>query len=116
MVGQPRRPPAGAAAAGALARSMIDVIATQRIKPGTEAEVEALLRQTEHDTLANDKGCLRYEWYRSQEPCAYVLIERWEDGASVQAHFKAPHLAKALAALEPYAVEKFTVQRLSRLD
>ncbi len=46
---------------------MIDVIIEQRINPGMEAEFEALARQAEQSTLANDDGCLRYEWYRADE-------------------------------------------------
>ena len=95
---------------------MIDIVCTQKIKPGMEAKAEALLRQAEAGTLANDKGCLRYEWYRSPEPGTYILIERWADQESIQAHFKSPHLAKLLSQLAECAVEKFTVARLSRLE
>lgn len=37
---------------------MIDVVCTQRIKPGMEAEAEALPKEAEVQSLANDKGCL----------------------------------------------------------
>ena len=95
---------------------MIDVVCTQRIKPGMEAKAEALLRQAEAGTLANDKGCLRYEWYRSEEPGTYILLERWADKEAVQAHFKSSHLTKLLPQLAECAVEKFSVVRLSRLE
>lgn len=95
---------------------MIDIVATQRIKPGFEAEAEALFREVEAATLANDEGCLRYEWYRTEELGTYVLLERWADRDAVQAHFKSAHMAALLPKLGLYAVEKFTIQRLSRLD
>ncbi|WP_020694209.1 putative quinol monooxygenase [Reyranella massiliensis] len=95
---------------------MIDVVVTQRIKPGFEVEGEALFREVELATLANDKGCLRYEWYRADEPGTYILVERWSDGDAIQAHFKSAHMATLMPKLAPYAVEKFATQRLTRLD
>jgi hypothetical protein len=35
---------------------MIDIICTQRIKPGMEEQAEKALREAEKQTLANDKG------------------------------------------------------------
>jgi quinol monooxygenase YgiN len=95
---------------------MIDIVVTQRIKPGMEAEAEALFREVEVATLAKDKGCLRYEWYRAEEPGTYILLERWSDREAIQAHFKSEHMAQLLPKLAQYAVEKFTSVRLSRLD
>ncbi len=95
---------------------MIDIVVTQRIKPGFEAEAEALFREVETATLANDKGCLRYEWYRAEEPGTYILVERWSDRDAIQAHFKSAHMSALMPKLAPYAVEKFTTQRLTRLD
>ena len=95
---------------------MIDIVVTQRIKPGMEAQAEALFREVEAATLANDKGCIRYEWYRAEEPGTYILIERWSDREAIQAHFKSSHMTELLPKLTPYAVEKFTSARLTRLD
>ena len=96
-------------------RPMIDIVVTQRIKLGMETQAEALFREVEAATLANDKGCLRYEWYRAEEAGTYILLERWSDAAALQAHFKSQHMAELLPKLAPYAVEKFTSVRLSRL-
>ena len=52
---------------------MIDIICTQRIKPGMEAQAEKVLPEAEKQTLAHDKGCERYEWYRGEEPNTYIL-------------------------------------------
>lgn len=95
---------------------MIDIVVTQQIKPGMEKQAEELFREVEAATLANDKGCLRYEWYRAEEAGTYILIERWSDPAAIQAHFKSPHMAALLPKLASYAVEKFTSVRLSRLS
>jgi quinol monooxygenase YgiN len=41
------------------ATSEFNALATLRIQPGKEEEVEAILRDLQATTLANDKGCLR---------------------------------------------------------
>ena len=95
---------------------MIDVICTQRIKPGMEERAEKLLREAERLTLANDKGCERYEWYRGSEPNTYILIERWTDLEWARAHIRSEHMVRILKELEDIQPERFTVSRLTRLD
>lgn len=94
---------------------MFDVLVTQRVIPGKEQEFEALVRQLEANTLANDPGCLRYEWYRSAEPHTYVLIERWMDQAAAQAHLKAAHMTALLPKIRECVPEPFSINRLTRL-
>jgi quinol monooxygenase YgiN len=93
----------------------INVVVTQRIHPGREAEFEALLRELEASTVANDAGCLRYEWYRAEAPQTYILLERWTDLAAVQAHFKAPHMVAIGEKYQSLVPEKFTFVRLSKV-
>ena len=76
-------------------------IATLRIQPGKEEEVEAILRDIQAATLANDKGCLRYEWYRASTELTYILLERWADQAAAQEHLNAPHVVTAVEKLLP---------------
>jgi quinol monooxygenase YgiN len=95
---------------------MIDIICTQRIKPGMEERAEKLMREAEKQTLANDKGCERYEWYRAKEPDTYVLIERWTDMECAQMHLRSPHMTNILKELADVAPEKFTINRLTRLS
>ena len=93
----------------------LNIVVTQRIHPGKEAEYEALIRQMEAATLANDKGCLRYEWYRAEEAQTYILIERWTDQAAVRAHLQALHMIAIREKIEPLVPEKFTALRLAKL-
>lgn len=95
---------------------MIDVITTQRIKPGKEAEAEAILREIEQETLANEPGALRYEWYRSSEPQTRILLERWIDQEAINAHFRTSHMIRLLAAAADLVPARFQVTRLTRLD
>ena len=83
---------------------------TQRVQAGKEKEMEAILRDLQAATLANDKGCLRYEWYRASTPQTYILLERWVDQAAAQQHLNAPHVVSAvekflsLVFVQPQAV------------
>ena len=92
------------------------MVVTQRVNPGMEERVEALLREITANTLAQDAGCLRYEWYRAEEPHTYVLLERWTDREAVQAHLKADHMAALLPKLMECVPERFSVMRLTRLE
>jgi quinol monooxygenase YgiN len=65
---------------------MINVVVTQRVNAGMEEAWEAIAREITANTLSQDQGCLRYEWYRADAPQTYILIERWTDQAAVQAH------------------------------
>ena len=93
----------------------LNIVATQRVLPGKESECEALFREAEAATLANDKGCLRYEWYRSETPQTYILLERWTDRAAVQAHLAAPHILAVREKLQGLVPEAFTFVRLTKL-
>ena len=71
------------------ATGALNALATQRVQVGKEAEAETILRDLQAATLANDKGCLRYEWYRASTPKTYILLERWADQAAAQEHLNA---------------------------
>ena len=90
-------------------------IATLRIQRGKEEEVEAILRDIQAATLANDKGCLRYEWYRASTPQTYILVERWADQAAAQEHLNAPHVVTAVEKLLPLALAQPQAVRLTKL-
>jgi len=82
----------------------LNIVVTQKIYPGKEVEHDAILQEMEAATIANDKGCLRYEWYRTEQPQTYILLERWTDRAAVQAHLRAPHMVairQRIGPLEP---------------
>jgi quinol monooxygenase YgiN len=43
---------------------------------GMEEAFEAFAREVTANTLSQDTGCLRYEWYRADTTQTYILIER----------------------------------------
>jgi quinol monooxygenase YgiN len=73
------------------------------------------VREAERLTLAHDKGRERHEWYRSEEPHTYVLIERWTDRESAQAHRRSERITTLLKELGERVPEKFSIGRLIRL-
>ena len=93
----------------------INIVVTQLVLPGREAEYEKILREMEAATLANDEGCLRYEWYRAETPRTYILLERWTSRAAVQAHLAAPHMVAIRERIQGLVPGKFTFVRLTKV-
>jgi quinol monooxygenase YgiN len=93
----------------------LNFVVTRRVQANKEEEVEAILRDLQATTLANDKGCLRYEWYRASTPQTYMLLESWADQAAAQEHLKAPHVVTALEKLLSLVAEQPPAVRLTKL-
>lgn len=93
----------------------VNALATLRVQVGKEAQVEAILRDSQSATLANDKGCLRYEWYRASTPQTYILLQRWSDKAAAQDHLNAAHVVSAVAKLLPLVLENPQAVLLTKL-
>ena len=95
---------------------MIDLIVTLQVNPGMEAKAEGLLRILEQETMENDPGCLRYQWYKAEQPGLYYLLERWTDQGALDAHRKSAHLAKILPQLAECSAERVANTKLTRLE
>ena len=93
----------------------LDIVVTLRVHAGREADAEALLREMEAATVAHDKGCLRYEWYRAETPQTYILLERWTDPAAVRAHLQAPHMTASFERMKSMLPGPFTPVVLAKL-
>jgi len=93
----------------------VNIIATCTVLPGKQEEFEAVLEEIVTGTLANDQGCLRYEWYRSDAPCTYILLERWADRAAVLSHLQAPHMVATRSRIASIAAGDLTFASLSKL-
>ena len=93
----------------------LNIIATRTVLPGHQKEFEAILKEMVAGTLANDKGCLRYEWYRSDAPNTYILFESWTDRAAVLSHLQAPHMVKTRSQIASMAAADLTFVSLSKL-
>jgi quinol monooxygenase YgiN len=102
-------------AAALLASGAVNALATLRVQAGKEAEVEAILRDSQSATLANDKGCLHYEWYRASTPQTHIRLQRWSDQAAAQDQLNAPHIVSAVEKLLSLVLENPKAILLTKL-
>lgn len=69
------------------------VIARFRCRSGDEAEIERRLDAHVRGTHA-EVGCERYALHRVVEnPCEWMLVERWTSKDAFRAHHRMPHMA-----------------------
>jgi quinol monooxygenase YgiN len=94
----------------------VKVVVTQRILPGKATEYEALARELQANTLKLDDGCLKYEFYRTEERSLYVVIEEWRDESSLQKHLAADHFIAIVPRFSACCVnQSYVGMRLTRL-
>ena len=99
---------------------MILVIGTAVVKPGSrEAATERCVwmsRLTEREP-----GCRSYRFYTDlTDPDTMLIVEEWESGEALRAHFGTPHMAefsRALAGLvaSPPIVTRYVVSSVGPL-
>lgn len=79
---------------------MIAVTASLRAKPGSEADLERLLRDLAEKVTASEKGCREYRAARAQhDPRLYLLFERYDDEEALADHANAEHYREAIGEL-----------------
>jgi quinol monooxygenase YgiN len=70
---------------------MLGVVATLKVKPGMEAQFEAVARELVAKVNANEPGCALYVLHRAETAGTYVFMERYVDQAAVEAHRATEH-------------------------
>jgi len=71
---------------------MIHLIATLQIKPGSLPQIREAVMPCIEATL-NEPGCISYDLHQSlTDENQLVFVERWQNRASLDNHFTAPHL------------------------
>ena len=92
---------------------MIAVVATLKVKPGSEAEFEAAFAEMTAGVRAHEPGNTLYQLARSRtEPGTYKVLELYADQAAVEAHRASDHFRAGGRKLrdilaEPPQVEVF---------
>lgn len=66
------------------------IVATVRVRAGTEADFEAIAKKLVAATNA-EPGCLLYTLNKGEEPQTYVFMERYRDEDAVKAHRISDH-------------------------
>lgn len=75
---------------------MIVIAATLRAKPGQEAELADAMKKLAADVRAHEPGCLDYTLHRSKKDArAFLVYEKYRDGAAMQAHMTSAHFQAA---------------------
>lgn len=91
------------------------VVATITPQPGQEAAVESALRDAVR-AVHNEDGCLRYALHRTlDEPARFVMIEKWETAAALDAHGRGEALAELGGRLKELLAGPTDVVRLAAL-
>lgn len=79
---------------------MIFIVAKHQIKPEYADRFPEIVRAFTEATRA-EEGNLFFEWSRSlEDPCEFVLMEAFRDGAA-EAHVNSAHFAAGLEAMRP---------------
>ncbi len=78
---------------------MATILAHIRVKPGKEALFEETVRPLHARSHAEEKGLLRYEYWRGEAAGAYYCLLSFVDYAAFMAHQSSAHHEGALPAL-----------------
>ncbi|WP_439817412.1 putative quinol monooxygenase [Zavarzinia sp. CC-PAN008] len=89
----------------------IGVIATLKIKPGTNAEFEAVAKALIAKVTADEPGNLLYALHKGDDAETYVFIERYKDDDAIKAHRAAPHFKELGAKMGAFLAGAPDVKR-----
>ena len=94
----------------------LNVVATIPVKPEAVDQVRAALQTLVAETRA-EEGCISYDLYESAAaPGTFVTLERWADGAALDAHMGTPHVATAFAAASEALSGEVQIHSLTPVD
>jgi quinol monooxygenase YgiN len=89
---------------------MLGVIAKLTIKPGTNADFEATMKALQAKVRSDEPGNKLYALHKTAEANVYVMLERYDDQAALEAHRAAPHFKEIGRKLGDYLAGRPDVQ------
>jgi quinol monooxygenase YgiN len=89
---------------------MLGIIAKLTIKPGTNADFEATMKALQAKVRADEPGNKLYALHKTADPNVYVMLERYDDQAALDAHRAAPHFKELGRKLGDYLAGRPDVQ------
>lgn len=78
---------------------MITVTAVQQVRPGREAELDALMRKLAEDIDRNEPGCLRFDYVRADDGRTRLVYEQYRDWIAFEYHKTTPYLRDFIPGL-----------------
>lgn len=91
---------------------------TIAVLPAKSDTIEKLLETLESlaKSTRQESGCIEYGFYRDSNDANCVLsFERWVDQASEDAHWKTPHLKKAIESMDELLATKPQIYKTQRI-
>ena len=96
---------------------MIGVVATMKVKPEQVAAFEAAMRELVRATRANEPGVKVYQFCRSQkEPTTYIVMELYQDQATLDAHMASDWFRGAGPKLMPCLAERPMLEKYDPVE
>ena len=95
---------------------MIGVIAKLTIKPGTNADFEATMKALQAKVHADEPGNKLYALHKTGDVNVYVMLERYQDQAALEAHRAAPHFKELGRKLGDYLAGRPDVQVVHNVE
>jgi len=89
---------------------MLGVIAKLTIKPGTNADFETAMKALQAKVRADEPGNKLYALHKTADSNVYVMLERYDDQAALDAHRAAPHFKELGRKLGEYPAGRPDVQ------
>jgi quinol monooxygenase YgiN len=90
---------------------MLVIAGTISIDPEKRESAIAAAIEMMEETL-KEKGCISYTFSADlSEPGDFRIFEEWESQEALDAHFKAPHMARFQAQMGGFGVKGMQVQR-----
>ncbi|HEY6715256.1 MAG TPA: antibiotic biosynthesis monooxygenase [Reyranella sp.] len=89
---------------------MLGVIAKLTIKPGTNADFEATMKALQARVRADEPGNKLYALHKTADVNVYVMLERYDDQAALEAHRAAAHFKEIGRKLGDYLAGRPDVQ------
>ena len=92
---------------------MLGVIAKLTIKPGTNADFEATMKALQAKVRSDEPGNKLYALHKTADVNnvnVYVMLERYDDQAALEAHRAAPHFKELGRKLGDYLAGRPDVQ------
>jgi quinol monooxygenase YgiN len=96
---------------------LITLIVAMQIKPGKEALLTGKMAEYATYVRTHDKGCIMYMPHIDIErPSTLILVEKWADQASLDAHSKSPLMKEALGQFDQWTEGKPQMHSLKELE